>query len=319
MSTVQKKPLQTLRMYLIKSSITSFKDILRKDAKVDEYPIKTGLGATGKFFLRRTQARRVEWFDFVQSGIQGTLPKLASVAHAAVLLLKIDNRIVALVFGTGRYLMRDTVYETDFRLRSTLNAIDPRTLDQVDVNWFGEMVVHKRIQVSQQSTLAAFEIDVTRERFRSITGKAKNASFGTRLHGSEGGFGIHARIDFSDLVAHCKECLKIYSSTQYQKAFPRHDDFAVLKDAAKLDELNGKLVSKLSAGTTTGIQISPPQIIDYGDLVGFSYSPKGELFSELLIDDYLKSGKDFSGLTLETLKSHRIFLRTKATEEPIEK
>jgi uncharacterized protein (TIGR04141 family) len=287
--------------------------------KLDEYSLKSSPGINGKFFLRPAVRNTPDWAEFVQSGIKDKLPIIESVANAGVLFLTIDTSIVALVFGTGRYLLKDSAYETDFGLRSTLNAVDPKTLDQIDVNWFGEMVVQKRIQVSHKASLAAFEIDVNRERFKSLTGKSKNSSLGGRINGSEGGFGVHTRIDFKELADQCRECIKVYRSKDYQKAFPRYDDFSVVTDTAKLATLDSKLVTRLATGKSTGLHMSPPEIISFDNFSGYSFSAKGDIHDEMLLEDYLASGKDFSNLKLENLKSHRVFLRHTDQAEPLAK
>ena len=70
----------------------------------------------------------------------------------------------------------------------------------------------------------------------------------------------------------------------------------------------------------TGVNLSPPEIIDFDDFSGFSYSPKGEVHGELLIGDYANSGRrDFSKLTLASLKSHQVFLRQTDAPEPLVK
>ncbi|QDT24419.1 DUF6119 family protein [Gimesia chilikensis] len=315
----KKKKIQPLRMYLLKSSVTKFKDALRTGVSVNEYSLKTSPGISGKFYLRPSVRSTPDWAEFIQSGVTDKLPKIQSIANAGVLFLKIDNRIVALVFGTGRYLLKDSAYETDFGLRSTLNAVDPKTLDQIDVNWFGEMVVQKRIQVSHKSSLAAFEIDVNRERFKSLTGKAKRSSLGGRINGSEGGFGVHTRIDFKELANQCRECIKVYRSKDYKKAFPRYDDFSVVTDATKQSELDDKLLSRLQKGNINGLHMSPPDIISFDNFSGYSFSAKGDVHDEMLLEDYLSSGKDFENLKLENLKSHRVFLRRVNDAEPLDK
>jgi uncharacterized protein (TIGR04141 family) len=315
---IQKK-IQPLRMYLLKSTIVAIKDALRPNIKVDEYALKNLPGIKGRFYLRPTVRSKADWADFVQSGVNSTLPKIESTANAGVLFLEIDSRIVALVFGTGRYLLKDSAYETDFGLRSTLNAIDPTTLDQIDVNWFGEIVVQKRIQVSRKTNLAAFEIDVNRERFRSITGKAKNAKLGGRISGSEGGFGVHARVDFNELAKQCRQCIAAYKSKEYQKTFPRYDDFSIVTDATKLADLDQELVAKLTSGKTAGVHMSPPEIISYDDFSGYSFTEKGETHEEMLLADYSASKKDFKGIKLQNLKSHRVYLRRVNDPAPLDR
>lgn len=310
---------QSLRLYLIKKTITKYADALRDDVTLDSYDLKHGLGLTGKFYLRPAHPLPVDWYDFVQSGIRQTLPHITSTPNAAVLFLTIDGRILALVFGTGRYLLKDTAYEADFGLLSTLNVVDPGTLRSIDVHSFQDMVVQKRVQTSRSTNLAAFEVDVTRERFRAVTGSAKDTALGGRVSGSEGGFGVAVAVEFKDLEEQCKKYMNAYSSKVYQAAFPRTDDLNVVNDPALEMQLDATVVSRLRKKQTADIYLSPPELIDFNDFSGFSFSEKGAIADELLIDSYLVSRSDLSSLDLDALKRHRVFLRLEAHPEPLAK
>ena len=313
----KEKKIQPLRIYLLKRSCNSYKMAIRSNLNLKEFTLNSIPGIDGTFFLRPAVRSTPDWAKFIQTGVKDKLPKIESIANAGVLFLRIDSDIVAIVFGTGRYLLKDSCYETDFGLRSTLNAVDPTTMDQIEVNWFGEMVVQKKTQVSQKAGLAAFEIDVNRERFRSLAGKSKNKKLGGRINGSEGGFGVHARIDFKELADQCRECIKAYRCKDYQKAFPRYDDFSIVTDAAKLDSLDQKLLARLRKKDSTGTHLSAPAIIAYEDFAGYSFSPKGDIFSDMQIEQYFATNKDFASLKLENLKSHRVYLRSTNQEEPL--
>jgi uncharacterized protein (TIGR04141 family) len=178
---------QSLRIYLLRTTVTKYEDAIRDDVSVSGYDLKSALGITGRFYLRNSVPVPVDWFDFVQSGVDQQLPKIKSTPNAAVLFIEVKKRIIAIVFGTGRYILKDSAYEPDFGLISTLNVVDPRTLQSLDVHSLQEMVVHKRIQTSRRTNLAAFDIDVTRERFQAVTGMAKDEELGGRVTDRESG------------------------------------------------------------------------------------------------------------------------------------
>lgn len=220
----KKTPVQAIRMYLLKKSVQKYADALREKTEFDAFDLKPKLGLTGKLFLRKPLKRAATWAKFLQQGVTSKLPSLSSTPHAAVLFLKVDSRSFALVFGMGRYMLKDTVHEADFGIMSALNAVDPEGLRSADTFQFEAIGVHKRTQTSRTTSLADFEIDPTREHFRSLTGKARTREFAERVTGTEGGLGTNVRVTFAGLENHCREVLKTYRSKTYQNAFPRFDD-----------------------------------------------------------------------------------------------
>lgn len=301
---------QSLRLYLIKAAVTKYADALRDPASLLSFPLKPGLGLTGQFYLRNAQPEPVEWFDFVQAGVKGVLPPITNSPNAAVLFLEVSGRIFALVFGTGRVLLKEDAYEVDFGLRSTLNAVNPRTLRSIDVHSHEAVALHKRVQTSLASNLSAFSLDMYRERVRSLTGVAKNAKVGSRVTGTEGGLGVSTEVDFAGLADKCKAYLAVYKSSDYKIAFPAFDNLRAVKDPVRLGKLNDRLVGLLRKKKTDTVHLSPPEPIDYSDFSGFSLTEKGPLQDELSIHSYLSKQTNLAGLDLDDLKRHRVYLRT---------
>ena len=196
----KKTPVQPIRMYLLKKSIQQYSKALREKTEFDEFSLKPNLGLTGKLLLRKPQKRNATWAKFLQQGVAAKQPDLRSSPHAAVLFLEVEGRTFALVFGMGRYMLNDTAYEAEFGIRSALNAVDPEGLRSADTFQFEAIGVHKRTQTSRTPSLADFEIDPTREHFRSLTGKARTRTYAEKVTGTEGGLGTNVRVTFADLA-----------------------------------------------------------------------------------------------------------------------
>ncbi len=310
-------PIQSVRLYLIKDSIQRFEDALRPHANCVEFELDPVLGVDGKAFVRQIKSSELRWVRFLQSGLKDQLPDMKSSAHAAVVFLKVDKRILALVFGMGRYLLKDTSYEADFGIVAALNSVDPKGLRSADTYQFEAVAVHKKTQTSRTTTLSDFEIDTTREQIRSVTGKAKNSLLAARITGNEGAFGANLRVEFRDLADTCRKILINSQSNDYKNAFPHFDNLRRISDPQKVQSLESDLISKLITKNTTGIHMSPPEAIDYDDFSGFAFKNKDEVLDELRIEDYLDSLKDHSKLDLKTLKYHRVFLMKESVEEPL--
>lgn len=310
-------PVQSVRMYLVKNSIIKFEDALRDDISVTPFALATGLGVTGRAYIRNSPAKELRWIRFLQEGLADKLPAMASIAHAAVVFLNVDHRIIVLAFGMGRYLLKDTSYEADFGIVAALNAVDPNGLRSTDTFQFDAVAVHKRTQTSRTTTLSDFEIDTTREQVRSVTGIAKSKLLAERVTGTEGAFGANLRITFKELVETSRKVVAAYQAKDYKKSFPRFDNLRRVSDKLKIASLEVKLVQKLQRQRTEGIHLSPPEPLEYDDFSGFSFSEKGEIHDELTIEGYLETRRDVSALDLNAIKHHRVFLRKETSEEPL--
>jgi uncharacterized protein (TIGR04141 family) len=310
-------PVQSVRIYLLKESVTNYEDALREGVDVIPHALEPDLRLSGIAYVRRASAREPRWVKFLQSGLAKRLPRIQSTAHAAVVFLQIDGRIVALVFGMGRYLLKDTCYEADFGIIAALNSVDPNGLRSADTFQFEAVALHKKTQTSRSTSLAEFEIDTSREQFRSLTGKAGHTLNAARVTGSEGAFGANVRVTFRDLVDVCRKVVKASRAPNYKTAFPRFDNLRRVADSQKLQDLNAQLVAKLITGATTGIHLSPPELVDYEDFEGFSFTPRGTIHEDLLIEDYLRSLKDKNTLSLQMIKNNRVFLRKETIDEPL--
>jgi uncharacterized protein (TIGR04141 family) len=310
-------PVQSVRIYLLKKTVNKFEDALRDDVPVMAHALTPLHGMAGKAYIRKAINKEPRWMKFLQGGLAKKLPPMVSAVHAAVVFLEVDKRIVAIVFGMGRYLLKDTSYEADFGIISALNSVDPKGLRSTDTFQFEAVAVQKRTQTSRTTSLSDFEIDTTREQVRSVTGKAKSTLLAKRVTGTDGAFGANVRVTFKDLVEMCREVMTAFQAKDYRKAFPRFDNLRRVSDKHKLLNLEAKLIQNLTTGNTDGVYLSAPEPIEYDDFTGFSFTEKGDIYDELTLSDYLGSRKDLSTLDLNAIKRHRVFLRKETTEESL--
>lgn len=311
-------PMQSLRVYLIKKEVKKYKDALRNDIPFDEHAISSRHNIKGKLFVRKPEAKPVSWAKFLETGVDERL-KLNSLAHAAVLFIETKQRMFAIVFGMGRYMLRDTKYVSDFGILSALNLVDAKKVRSADTYQIDDVVINKRSQSSRNTSLGDHDLDPSRAHVRAITGISSTDGLRGTVSGNDSGFGSNARIKFKELADHCRKALAAYNAKTYKTSFPRFDDFRTMSDKVKIEQLQEKLLRKLRSNRLAGVFLSPPEPISYDDFSGFSFSPKGDITTELDIGQYVNSRKDLDDFTIEKLKADRVFLRTETSDEPLGK
>src|SRR2546425_782967 len=108
---------------------------------------------------------------------------LHNASSAAVLIVTVSEKTFVLTFGYGRSLLRPGVWEEDFGLRVTLNAVDPLRIRSVDRFKFDAISQHSQIQASRDANIVEFGLDVEQDLLRAVTGKPRDPTLANQLTG----------------------------------------------------------------------------------------------------------------------------------------
>lgn len=87
----------------------------------------------------------------------------------------------------------------------------------------------------------------------------------------------------------------------------------MVRDRLKIAELNNNLVEAINSRDQNRFHLAPPEIIDWNNVGGFSYTPMGEIYDELLMEDYFRYLNDRNReITVDSLK--RCYIYVKSTD-----
>ena len=247
------------------------------------------------------------WQEFLGPHVDGELSDLWTASSSAVLLLEAGGRLFAVTFGQGRHLLDADAVEADFGLKVTLNTVRPDQLKSVDAKTIDETTLHTRRDVSRDSTFAAFDLDVTRDLLRSVTGTPPEESLARRLTGADA-IALNTRTQLPELPALCDQLLEAYGSEAYKQNFEFIDYLRPEKRAGRLRELEQRLVDALNLRELDDVHLACPEPMDWLDVAGFRYShdPDVELDADPRISAYLDLRKS-DDVDLDTLKADRLY------------
>lgn len=298
-----------LTVFLLKSSVHDEHSALRDPYSLQQVPLAKGLPFEGSLWVRDSKTSVPRWLEFLQEGIQGELPRLAVASAAAVLFVRTAGRIFALPFGTGRYLLRDGVYEPDFGLKVVLNSVHPKKLRSMDLKRFDEMTIHTRRQTSRGSNTTVFGVDVSRDVLRAVTGEPRDPGLARRIHGADAVI-LHAEIRFADLGHKCQMLLDAYQRDDYRDHFRWVDHLRPLRDSSQIATLDELVVQALQQGNIDKLHLAPPEIVDPEIIQYFKYSTQGSkdpnCHHDLDIAEYLNTLRNPNALSVEKLKRDRV-------------
>lgn len=300
-----------LSAFYTSKKIANLSGLLSVDIKdVETLEIDKTFGLDGIIYIKKkpTDETRPIWANYLDKIHGKKVPGLETLSSSAVLLLRLEDGIIAFSFGYGRYLLNDDDLSSDFGIKAALNTLNHDTLRSVDLLSLDVAPIQKRSQATKSSNINDFGVDVSRDVLKAVTGDAIKGIPWHGISGSGGHYSFSATIfNYSELFDIAKEVAKKSLQPDYKDRFAWVDNIQRIKNGAEIEKLNNALLEKLKAKDTEKTKLTLPSIIDWGDIFGFSYtnSKKEYKSSPDISDYYLTNPPD--EISIERLKSHRLF------------
>jgi uncharacterized protein (TIGR04141 family) len=300
---------------LLKETIGSFDQALDPDKERDAYDLNEAAGLSGTLFVGKQTQFTPAWVNLLNPYLTNPVKGAFTASISAVLLITYANRLFAVCFGYGKSLLEASSWIRDFGLKVALNRVDPEKLRSIDTKTYEDLVVSTRQQTSKSSGISSFGLDVGRDLMRAVTGLSKDTTFFTRLTGSDS---IHltTELPFADFGDLLDELLVAYQDEAYKAHFEWIDNIKEV-DAAVKEELDELLLHALRERDLEQMHLAPADVVDWEHIEGFNYPGGGKLhYQELDLVNYLDIlGDEFSDLTVERLKHHKVRVRFEGSDE----
>jgi uncharacterized protein (TIGR04141 family) len=190
-----------------------------------------------------------------------------------MLLVETAKRLLAVTFGYGRWLVREETIVQDFGLKVVLNSVNQAQIKSVDARTFDELTVHTRRGVSHNSPLTAFELDVTRNLLRGITGSSGTPQLPGQITGAAS-LAMNTPIQLPQLPELGAVLITTYNARRYRKHFRFVDDMRAERDPTTIYTLDGLLLDALRSGEITDMHLAIPEAVDWQEIAGIRFSLK---------------------------------------------
>lgn len=238
-------------------------------------------------YYKNNQPARPKWLNSF-FGAEVVNEALMTKSVSAVILYQINvgervSRIFAVCFGFGRTLLESNVTERRFGLLVTLNSVDADKLRSIDINSMETIPLNNRIQSSALASIGNFNIDVDKDLLKSVVGKATGEYINGTLSGSDT-LSISTDKRYDEMEDFLRLCFDLYKSNKYRTdGFDWVDQMQTLKDSAKIEELNNRLIEALNSENPEHIWTSIPEIVDYNSMESFRMK-SDEVYDDLSLD-----------------------------------
>jgi uncharacterized protein (TIGR04141 family) len=256
-------------IYLIKAGIKDPRKIFRKDKKV------LSTEKDGVFvFYTNSKKYTPEWANYLSENFDITTTPFNNSSSQAVIVLEIDERLMAIPLGMGIYLLDMTKTDYNFGLKTALNCIPKAEIRQIDTTT-PEINSQKTKKLAPKgSTPEEFGINKQKDILRGITGKLPAShSLGKSMDGKDGLRLIKDVQGLLKLKSLCKNVYEHFKSDNYRKDYPWIDNIALVRDNSLIDQLTKQLVKSLKNAKFENMFFSPPVYYDeIFDYQGFVFS-----------------------------------------------
>jgi uncharacterized protein (TIGR04141 family) len=266
----RKPRLEKLTISLLKQGSTR-QAVLREPSAYTSHTVAAIDPSRPSLFVLSRVPHAPRWAKYLEGQVSPALSGLVTASSSAVLLVEANGRLFAVTFGQGRYMVDDEALERDFGLRVVLNTVAPDQLKSVDAKTIDETTVHTRRDVSRESALSAFGLDVSRDLLRAVTGTPLDETLAHRLTGADS-LGITTRVQLGGLRELASRLLEAHEAITYKQNFDFIDHLRPEKDPARIEELDGRLIEALATKEIDDVHLAAPQTLDWLELAGFRLS-----------------------------------------------
>jgi uncharacterized protein (TIGR04141 family) len=303
-----------VNVFLIHQDLKEDERILGDTSKLAYVSLKLPDGDSdnlvgARLYYATRKSDKPKWASFFGDLLSEVkLPEIISAP--AILLVPVDERLMAVAFSYGSALMEPGTFDPMFGLRTALNSIKPGKVRSYDKRTFDALFRQTREQAAQVTKLENFGIDAERDLVRTVSGKPENKSLGTSMAGG-GSLHVSVQVTPEKLVNYLRRLYSRSKLKTYNDEYPWLGRIEEVLDREIRETLNSYLDDRLRAGAE-GIWLAVPEIIETVELAGFRFileAKSKRVYSELNFENLCRAcGISIDSFGLEFFRDHRVEL-----------
>jgi uncharacterized protein (TIGR04141 family) len=274
------KRIVNLTIFLIKDYVLDFDDCLKSPDTLSSSAIKTHYGIDGSIYYCGSSRKLPRWKQYLDEFAAEEIDISENTSNKAVMLVHIEARIMAIVFGYGRSFLKEECIERNFGFKVALNTIDPNKMRSINAATIEDMVVTTQRQASYSTTQEEFGLNITNDIMKGLTGEPHDASYGNHISGKDS-LVVAVLMELSELKEKLSLYYSAYTDERYKRiGFEWVDNIAEIRDSILSEALDFELVQAIEERRIEHLHIAPPETTDWDRIIGFCYSGIGKKTSE---------------------------------------
>lgn len=274
------KKIVNLTIFLIKEYILDFDDCLKAPNALSSSAIKAHFGIEGSIYYSDSSRKLPRWKQYLDELATEEIDISENSSNKAVILVRVEQRIMAIVFGYGRSFLKEECIERNFGFKVALNTIDPNKMRSINAATIEDMVVTTQRQASYSTTQDEFGLNITNDIMKGLTGEPHDAAYGNHISGKDS-LVVAVFMELSELKEKLSLYYSAYTDERYKRiGFEWVDNIAEIRDSILSEALDFELVRAIEERRIDHLHIAPPETTDWDRIIGFCYSGIGKKTSE---------------------------------------
>ncbi len=274
------KQVISLTIFLMKDCVYEFEDCIKASYCLSNTAIREEYGLEGIIYYSDSKKKPPRWKPYLDAWGKDTIDIADNASNKAVMLVKVENRIMAVVFGYGRSFLKEDCIERNFGFKVALNTINPNKMRSVNAATIEDMVVTTQRQASYSTSQDEFGLNVTNDIMKGITGEPFDEEYGTHISGKDS-LVVSVNMDLTELRDKLSLYFSAYSDDRYKRiGFEWVDNVAEVRDSILIESLDAQLSNAIEKCITDHLHIAPPETTDWDRIIGFCYSGIGKNTSD---------------------------------------
>lgn len=270
------KQVINLTIFLIKDYVEEFEDCIKTPKTLSSSTLKQNFGLDGVIYYCDSKKNAPRWKLYLDVWSKDRIDISDNASNKAIMLLKIKNRIMAIVFGYGRSFLKEECIERNFGFKVALNTINPNKMRSVNAATIEDMVVTTQRQASYSTSQDEFGLNVTNDIMKGVTGESYNEKYGSHISGKDS-LVVSVCMDLKELKDKLELYYSAYSDDRYKQiGFEWVDNVAEVRDSLLSKTLDSQLAEAIKNKNMEHLHIAPPETTDWDRIIGFCYSGVGK-------------------------------------------
>ena len=298
---------QPLTIYLSRNG-TSARDLVDADKTANITPLRITIEGTisALLYIDNDFPEHPDWAQFFDDYVQeNAIAKNRSVS--ALLLIEFREKLFALTFGHGRFLMNQDFLEEQFGLKVALNCIGTGNVRSITKHSLDQILRHSQEQASRDATAGEFGFDIEQDLLKGVTGKPTDtSSFGSRISGKQA-FQLSLPVNLRDIPDVLGRVSDKFLDTSYKNNFPWVDQISEISNEKLQNELDEQLVREIMKEDRRDVWMAVPDLIDWARVSKFRFVTQGYTYETVDIHlDYFLDFVEDTEITPALLKRKRV-------------
>lgn len=290
-----------------------------EDNRTEYIVSRNTIGVSGRIYTSFSAGQLPSWHSTVNSFLNEPdyIVLEENITNRAVIILKIDNRLMSLSFGQGKSMLDDSTIVQDFGIKVAANMVDPNQIRSLNSLNIEDIVLNIQRQSSTFSNQNQLQVNTFRDILKEVSGAPHR-----RLGDSAPKFIVGTdslkttkKMDITNIVEDLRFYLNEYGRNNYQNnQFQWLDNITRVKDK-RLKQILDTRLEQAIIDNENNLQVAVNRPVDWGVVSGFFiegyrlYNLEKNYTLEIKYDDYFEFiRKNIPNSIIRKLKSNKLFL-----------